>query len=163
AADEFATALPILLSASRASDDSDDDGSSIGQRDQQLRQIVETYLSLLADTKGAAAAGEAFRLADAIRGQSVQRALAASSARAAPADPALANLARAEQDAQKQAAALQGLLPNILTRPTSEQDARGVQRLREDIDKLRTSRARVREEIERRFPDYANLIDPRPA
>ena len=35
--------------------------------------------------------------------------------------------------------------------------------LREQIDKLRDERARLREDLEKRFPDYVNLIDPRPA
>jgi len=162
AASEFEAATEILLASSRQADDADDDGASVGQQDRQTQRIVEIYLGLLADTKGSAAAAETFRLADAIRGKSVQRALAASAARASTTDPALANLVRYEQDAQKQAAALQGLLTNILTRPTSEQDAGAVQKLRKDIDSLRTARARLREEIERRFPDYVNLIDPRP-
>ena len=163
AAQEFASAMPVLLAASRQQDDNDEDGGgSVAQRDRQMQQIVEAYMGLLADTKGSAAAAETFLLADAVRGRSVQRALAASSARAAASDPALADLARHEQDAQKQAAALQGLLTNILTLPTKEQDANAVQKLRTDIDRLRTARARVREEIEKKFPDYANLIDPRP-
>ncbi len=163
AASEFAAATEILLSSSRQAEDADDDGASVGQQDRQIQRIVESYLGLLADTRGSAAAAETFRLADAIRGKSVQRALAASAARSSATDPALANLVRYEQDAQKQAAALQGLLTNILTRPTSEQDAGAVQKLRKDIDSLRTARARLREEIERRFPDYVNLIDPKPA
>lgn len=163
AAAEFEAAMPILLSVSREATDSDDDGSSVGQRDRQLQQIVEAYLGLLADTKGSSAATEAFRLADAIRGQSVQRALAASAARSAATDPALANLVRYEQDAQKQATAMQGLMTNILSQPSNQQDSATLKKLREDIDKLRTARATVREEIERKFPDYVNLIDPRPA
>lgn len=163
AASEFAAATEVLLASSRQAEDADDDGASVGQQDRQTQRIVEAYLGLLADTKGSAAAAETFRLADAIRGKSVQRALAASAARSSATDPALANLVRYEQDAQKQAAALQGLLTNILTRPTSEQDAGAVQKLRKDIDSLRTARARLREEIERRFPDYVNLIDPKPA
>jgi CHAT domain-containing protein len=163
ALETFESAVPILLTASRQAEDAADDGASLAQNEQQTQQIVEAYLALLADTKGSAAAADAFRLADAVRGRSVQRALSASAARASVSDAALARLVRYEQDAQKQIAALQGLLANILTRPTSEQDANAVKKLREDIDRLRTSRARLREEIERRFPDYVNLIDPKPA
>ena len=47
--------------------------------------------------------------------------------------------------------------------PSSEQDAGAVTALRQQIDQLRGARARVREEIERRFPSYTQLIDPRPA
>ncbi len=157
----FQAAVPILLSPSRQVDD--EDSGSGAQRDRQLQIIVESYLGALAATQGNGAADEAFRLADAIRGQSVQRALAASSARAAASDPALADLVRQEQDAQKQAAALQGLLTYTLSTPADQQDPDALRSLRTQIDTLRGARAKVREEIERRFPDYVNLIDPRPA
>jgi CHAT domain-containing protein len=162
AASEFAAAVPILLEASRETD-SDDDGSATDQRERQLQLLIESYMGLLADTKGSAAAAETFHLADAIRGQSVQRALAASSARATVSDPALANLARHEQDAQMQGAALQALLADVLSHPAAEQEPGALQALRQRIDRIRTARARIREEIERRFPSYVNLIDPRPA
>jgi CHAT domain-containing protein len=163
AAKEFEAAIPVLTSASRQADDNNDDGASVAQSDRQIQVITEAYLGYLADTKGSAAAAETFHLAEAVRGRSVERALAASAARSAVSDPQLADLARHEQDAQKQTAALQGLLTSVLSLPTNEQDAGSVQKLRQQIDQLRDARARVREEIERRFPDYANLIDPRPA
>jgi CHAT domain-containing protein/tetratricopeptide (TPR) repeat protein len=158
---EFQAAMPILLSPSRQVDDEESGGGA--QRDRQRQTIIEAYLGVLAGTQGGSAAEEAFRLADAIRGQSVQRALAASSARAAASDPALADLVRREQDAQKQTTALQGLLTNMLSSPTSQQDPEGIRSVRTQIDTLRTARAAIREEIEKRFPDYVNLIDPRPA
>jgi len=161
AAQEFAVSIPIMTASSREADD--DDGGSVAQRDRQAQIITEAYLRLLAETKGSAAAAETFHLAEAVRGRSVERALAASSARAVASDAKLADLVRHEQDAQKQAAALQGMLTNALALPSNEQDAGALKKLREDIDKLRTARARVREEIEDRFPDYANLVDPRPA
>jgi CHAT domain-containing protein len=157
----FRAAVPILLQVSRQADD---DENTAGARDRRLQLILESYMGLLADSNPTQeAAVEAFRLADAARGQSVQRALAAASARTSVTDPALADLARREQDAQKQIGALEGLLSNVLASPPDQQDAGAVQSLRTRIDQLRTARAAVREEIERHFPDYANLIDPRPA
>jgi CHAT domain-containing protein len=158
---EFRAAVPILVQASRQADDDD---NNAGARDRRRQLILESYMGLLADTERTQeAAAESFRLADAARGQSVQRALAAASARTTLTDPALADLARREQDAQKQIGALEGLLSNVLGSPPDQQDAAAVQSLRARVDQLRTARAAVREEIERRFPEYANLIDPRPA
>ena len=159
---EFENAMPVLLSPTREAESSDSGGGSIAQRDRVMQILVEAYIELLADSGGAVAA-ETFRAADAVRGRSVERALAESSARAGAGDPALADLVRHEQDAEKQVAALQGLLTNMLSQPTSEQDPSAVTVLRQQIDQLRGARARVREEIERRFPNYAALIDPRPA
>ncbi len=165
---EFQAAMPILLSPSRQSEDEEESGAA---RDGRLQTIVENYIGLLADIRGTAleaqakvdVVGESFRLADAVRGRAVQRALVASAARAAAAEPALADLARREQDAQKQIAALYGLLASVLASPPKEQDPKAVATLREQIDSLRGARATIRQEIERRFPDYVNLIDPRPA
>ena len=158
---EFETAMPILLSPAREAESSEGGGSD-AQRDRILQVLVESYIELLSDGGGDVAA-ETFRAADAVRGRTVERALAESSARAGTGDRALADLVRHEQDAEKQVAALQGLLTNMLTQPTSEQDAGTVTALRQQIDQLRGARARVREEIEKRFPSYAQLIDPRPA
>ena len=106
---------------------------------------------------------ETFALADAVRGRSVQQALAASSARMIAKDPALAELARNEQDLGKQISAQLGILNNVLALPAGERDenvVRGHQR--------RASRscaptaARRAQEINRRFPSYADLIDPKP-
>jgi len=158
---EFDIAMPILLSPSREAESSESGGSDT-QRDRILQVLVESYLELLADSGGAVAA-ETFHAADAVRGRTVERALAESSARAGTGDRVLGDLVRHEQDAEKQVAALQGLLTNMLMQPSSEQDAGAVTALRQQIDQLRGARARVREEIERRFPSYTQLIDPRPA
>ncbi|MBI3503303.1 MAG: CHAT domain-containing protein [Proteobacteria bacterium] len=155
---EFDAATPVLLQSSRQSDD--EEGGSAA-RDSQLRVVMESMIRALAASNRAGAAEESFRLADAIRGQGVQRALAQSSARAAASDPALAEFVRQEQDTQKQVGALQGLLTNVLSAP--ERDDAAVRTLRTQIDSLRSARAALRQEIERRFPDYVNLIDPRPA
>jgi CHAT domain-containing protein/tetratricopeptide (TPR) repeat protein len=156
---DFDAATPILLQTSRQSDGDEEGGSAA--RDSQLRVVLESMMRALAASRRPGAAEESFRLADAIRGQGVQRALVQSSARAAASDPALAELVRSEQDTQKQVGALQGLLTNVLSAP--ERDEAAVRALRAQIDQLRGARAAIRQEIEKRFPDYVNLIDPRPA
>ncbi|MCM0019559.1 MAG: CHAT domain-containing protein, partial [Tagaea sp.] len=155
---EFDAALPILLQSSRQADDEESGSAS---RENRLKMIFEAAMGALARSGRPGAAEDAFRLADAVRGQGVQRALAQSSARAAAADPALAELVRNEQDTQKQVGALQGLLTNVLA--SAERDENAVRALRTQIDSLRSARAALRLEIERRFPSYAQLIDPRPA
>ena len=93
----FAGAIPILLSRSRRADD---ETTSQTAREQRLGLILEAYIGLLADIRGTDvereagidAAREAFRIAEVARSRSVQRALAASAARAAARDPELAEL-----------------------------------------------------------------------
>jgi CHAT domain-containing protein len=156
----YRATLPILLQASRQSDDNDEAG---GAKTVRFRLILEDYLALLSGQADGATRAETFYIADAARGGAVQRALTASAARAAARDPTLADLVRREQDAQKQAAALTGLIANVLALPPDQQDAKSVDALRAQIDQLRSARATLRQEIGHRFPEYANLIDPRPA
>src|SRR5262249_33453067 len=111
---------------------------------------------------GADVASETFRLADTIRSHSVQQALAASSARMVATDPALADLVRREQDLSKQINAQLGTLNNVLGMPSSERDEKVVKAINATIDKARGERDKARVEIGRRFPGYADLIDPKP-
>jgi CHAT domain-containing protein len=105
---------------------------------------------------------ETFALADAVRGQSVQQALAASSARAAAKDPKLAELVRKEQDLAKQVNAQLGTLNNVLSLPSSERDEKGVHAINASINALRSERNKARQEIKQAFPAYADLISPKP-
>jgi CHAT domain-containing protein len=156
---DFRAAVPKLIQASRVSDSGE--GAPI-LRETLLRFVLETYIGLLSERKDAAAAGEAFTLADVARDQAVQRALSQSAARVSVRDPALAELVRKEQDARSQVNALFALIANIQAAPADQRDDKAVAGLRAQIDGLRGARAKLREEIEKRFPDYANLIDPRP-
>jgi CHAT domain-containing protein len=161
----FRTAIPVIQSSSRQADTEENTSAS---RDFYIQTIVENYIVLLARTQGTAAASgldaglESFRLADVARGRSVQRALSASAARAAVRDPALAALIRDEQDVLKQIAAQYGLLSNLLALPPDQRDDKAILALRSQVDKLRDARAKTRQQIEKQFPDYASLIDPRP-
>ncbi|MGZ5871388.1 MAG: CHAT domain-containing protein [Bradyrhizobium sp.] len=159
---EFKAAIPILMAAQHESADDEDD--TIGAaRSERLQNIVEAYIGLLAKTQDRATdtvALDTFALADAIRGQSVQKALSASSARSVAHDPALAELVRKEQDLGKQINAQLGALNNALA--SNERDENVVNATKALIDKLRVDRQKIRDDITKRFPSYAELIDPKP-
>ena len=165
---QFSESLPILLSRSRRSSD---ENVTRATRAMRRKEILEGYIGLLADLSGTAleaklgidAAAEAFRAADTARGQSVQRALTANAARAAASDPALAALARREQDALTRIGALNGLLVDLMAASADQRDPGATLDLRTRIDDLRSERATLVEEIEARFPDYAQLVNPKPA
>jgi CHAT domain-containing protein len=158
---QFKTAIPILIAASRENA-ADDDDTVNAARHQRLSSIVESYIGVLAkvDSTGDQVSLETFALADAVRGQSVQRALSESSARSVTKDPALAELVRNEQDLGKQISAGLGALNNALA--SDERDDSVIKATKARIDKLRADRTKVRDEISRRFPRYAELIDPQP-
>ena len=165
---DFRASIPILLSDSRRVDDEDTVATAGALR---VRAVLDGYMGALAHVYGnvptpekrAEIAAEAFRISDAARGSSVQRAVAQSSARAAARDPQLAKLVRTEQDLLRRISALFGLLTALQSASEGESDAGTISDLRRDIDNLRGERADVREDLEQRFPDYVRLIDPPPA
>jgi CHAT domain-containing protein len=167
ALDEFAAATEILLTRSR---EADDDGATFAARDRRMNLILGSYIGLLADIRGKKLEGaaqidavaEAFRLAEVARARSVQRSLSASGARAALDNSELAELARREQDTQKQVAALYGALATAVSRSGDQQNRKLIDGLRITIDQLRGARAALMGEIEARFPEYARLVNPQP-
>src|SRR5262249_52895587 len=106
--------------------------------------------------------GQAFQLIDTVRGRAVHQAGMASTARMVVRDKALADLARNEQDQQKQIDARLSLVNNLLARAPDERDDRMVITLNKEIDGLRAAHKTTLADIARRFPTYAELIDPKP-
>ena len=163
---EYSATIPALLAA--AGERAGAEGLGIA-RTRRMTRILEGYIKLLGSL---AAAGrtvdgqdpvaEAFIMSDIARGSAVQRALVAASARAAIRDPQLARLAREEQDAGQRIAGLTGILVDLLSRPPEQSLPQVIAAMRRDIDELRKRRAQIKQDIEKRFPDYANLIDPKP-
>jgi len=161
AAAEFRAAIPNLAAVTFNTDN--DDVVNAAARIRYFQVVVESAIELMARTQsGREAAGATFRMAESIRGRAVQKALTASGARMSVSDPALAAAVREEQDLRQQVGAQLGALNTLLALPASERDEAGVAELRKQIDKLRAEHTRLRADIDRRFPDYADLIDPRP-
>jgi len=159
---EFRAALPVLLASSAGGSE----GAMLSLREQRLRAIAEAYVSTLASVGGADAVAEAFRVADAARGRTVQRAIGAGAARAAAKDPALAELVRQDQDAEKRLATLYRQLADLTVRPKdpkNKEDMRPpAETVRTQIDQLSRARADFATNIARQFPAYADLTDPKP-
>jgi CHAT domain-containing protein len=112
--------------------------------------------------RGPNAVAQSFRFADIARGSKVQGALNASAARANIGDPALAGLARREQDIQLQVRDMQNTLREQLAQPPDQQVPAAIAKMRVDVETLRKERADIRARIEKDFPDYADLTSPRP-
>ncbi len=160
---EFKSAVPILLTSSGEANA--DDAADIVLRKHQIETIVERYMMLLVRTQngsGIDVAAETLGLSETIRGSSVQQALAASGARLAANDPATADLVRKQQDTEKQIGAQLGLLNNLLSLPPDQRDNAGVDDLRKQIALFQADDTKAKQEIRLRFPQYADLIDPKP-
>ena len=168
---EHARALAGFVQATRVlldrAQEADDEQTARPAGEQRLRLIFGSYVRLLTSIRGTAderpagidPVAEAFRLAEVARGMSVQHSLDAAAARAAAKTPALAELVRLEQDARKQISALYGLIAAALS---VENTSSSVEDLRGQIAKLEQARQAIRQQIEREFPAYTQLINPRP-
>lgn len=162
----YKLSMPILIDQAR--NDAENDASSVKQQ-QRMTFLLESYLASLAYTakndpsQAAAAAAQAFQVADIARGSGVQRALTASAARASIKDPQLAELARQEQDLQRRINTLSELLTGLRSAAPGQQ-LPGVQsKIQADIGTFKLQREALKKEIEKKFPDYAELVEPKPA
>jgi CHAT domain-containing protein len=158
----YKSAIPILLSSSH---ESNDDPTGVTGYERRMVRVIVPYLGLLARTRSASNnnVAEGFQLGELIRRQSVQRALVASSARAAARNPQLAGFVRKEQDLQKQVAVRLDAMNNILALPPNERDEKAAASLRSETEKLDAQRAATRRQIEQRFPGYTDLVAAKPA
>jgi CHAT domain-containing protein len=163
---EFRAVIPLLLAA--AAEQSGDEGVGVA-RAIRLKRVLESYVAVLgrmSQAPGSIAGfdpmAESFLVVDAARGSSVQHALASSTARASIRDPAVAKLARDEQDAAQHIASLTRILVELLARPEDKRPPGIIAKMRDDLERLRRERAQMRQEIEKRSPEYANLVNPKP-
>ena len=161
---EFQASVPLLTATAFNTDN--DDVLNAAARTRYTQVVVENYIALLGRlgaSAGPDVANDTFRLADSIRSHSVQKALTAAGARMTTSDPKLAAALRQEQDLRQQIGTQLGQLNSLLALPASERDDAGVAAMRKDIDKMRAEHLRVRADIDRQFPEYADLIDPEAA
>ncbi len=163
---EYRVAVPILLD--RASN-AIEPGENPWARVRRQNNVFEGYLALLFDMHrkgigidGLDIVGEAFRIADVARGSVVQQAMTAQTARMAIRDPKLEELARQEQDMGRRLSALQELVGRLASVPPEEQLPGILQKARDDIANLRKGRNELRQRIANAFPEYAELLSPRP-
>ncbi len=163
AIDDFSKAFLVLFKKKT--------GSNINFLKKQFLDIyTESYLNLLSEIYqsqnekefGIDVSATSFKLIEEIKAGSIQKALGASGARTAAIDPALAEIVRREQDAQRQISALQETLSNALAAPPDQQNPTALQDLKASIDSLQRARTALFDEIQVRFPKYSDFTDPQP-
>ena len=160
---EFRAASAVLTTRA-----SDVEATSVGAT-RRLVDILHSYIGLLAALEGSPPPREAdidpiaetFRLADVARTSTVQRALGANAARLAAGSPGLAEIVRAQQDAKRTITTLYGELADLWVEP-GYQTRPAVAKIRDRIEALRRRVESLTAQIEREFPVYAEVIDPKP-
>lgn len=159
---EFAGALTVLTDPDKVAGKS----SASVARTTRLRLILNEYLNVLVGSKGTpspADMAEAFRVADVARWQSVQKALAGSALRAAAGSPELGTKIKRVQDADDE---LQAVYRNLITQrsaPPERQLPAVIQAMEQRIAEVQKQQQRDLADIRRQFPQYDELVNPRPA
>lgn len=169
ALNEFAAAVPRIIELGHGERSSAESGLL---RSTRLNWIFEGYIALLADmaNRGERTSNldptdptdQAFRLADLVRGSTVQRALADAASRAVTAEQGLADLLRRYQDGQRELGSLSDGLGSLVSRGRVASMDDVVARIRADLESMRRDQMQLQREIERRYPDYAALLEPKP-
>ncbi|SRR6266581_1515865 len=164
ARDAFAAVTPILLNREMDTDD----GGGATARDRRRAFILTAYIALLSDPgqrqlfANLDPADEAFRLAEVVRSQAVNRALQAGALRASAKNAALADLVRRQQDAERYVATLYARLADLLAAPPADRDEKLVADVRTRIDALQRARLAMSTQVAKDFPAYATLTAPSP-
>ncbi len=123
-------------------------------------QYLESLMAIAVSAQGREVEGfveRAFSVASNARGRIVAELMSSSAARVHFDDPELKELARREQDAQRQIQVLYGLFAEAVNNETPDDK---LKKLRSDIDNLRVSRAAIFQQLEKRYPHYSSLINP---
>lgn len=161
----FHSSVPILIDQAR----NDSENQTISLKAQKrFNMAIESYIeTLFADAKRNPAEAKnqiatAFQLADMARGSAVQRALTQSTARSNIKDKRLEQLARKEQDLQRRINSLNELLAALSAAPPERQLPAVQAKMKSDIESLKEERNSVKKEIENRFPEYFDLVEPKP-
>ena len=136
----------------------------------RLRIILDDYINLLGDIYNTSLEKElsvdaaliAFRIAEASRSHTVQGAVVASSARAAETNPELNDIMRKEQDVLKQIDVLETAIMELLAAPSEQQKTEAIKELQTNIENLRRAHDSLLDEIRKRSPRYAEMVNPQP-
>ena len=160
----FAAAITELVEQEREMS-AESDGISSKEK-KFLAGYVESYLGVLSrayeKTQNPKLVSEAFALGDLARSSNVQRALSASTARANITDPRLLKLVRQEQDLNQQIVFLTRFSKELTMQPATEQLPQIQAKMKADIEQLRKEAKHAAHLIALDFPEYAELISPRP-
>jgi CHAT domain-containing protein len=124
--------------------------------------IFERYLESLGPQPAAADAGVAFGIADLMRGSRVQRALNEAAARSAAQTAGLADIVRRDQGARNELDTLYAYVARHADDAEADRLEAVSVPVRSRIAELERTRADLRAQIARGFPEYGRLVAPAP-
>ncbi|MBF0355978.1 MAG: CHAT domain-containing protein [Alphaproteobacteria bacterium] len=167
ALDEFRHALPVLVSHQPSA------GAGLEvavDRSNRIKAIIESYLNLLSRVgkddialqKRFDPVAESFWASEIGRNHILRKSISAAATRSGVGNTELQELVRQEQDTDHQIEALVSLISGKMSGSQDRENLAALNALKEKISLLKKAKTALREEIVRRFPSYAALIDPAP-
>jgi len=161
AAVRFAKAMPILVSG-----DLGGETAVSGRRERLLQGYMDLLVKVAKSGQTLVAnldvPGELLRLSSARRLGRVQQAVSAGAIRAAAGNPELSRMVRQEQDLTEEARALGETLDYVQSAPEATSKVASFTELQGRLSAIDLARRTLRAEILKRFPDYAELVAPKP-
>ncbi len=131
-------------------------------RDDWLKKyITDGYLDLLQKGGSPDDLSKAFEIAQTLENGKVQQALRQNAARAGANNPELADLIRQEQDLGQQIDALRRTLNSALSSADSKAQA-SAEKVKASLPALFQARQELAADIANKFPEFDELINPRP-
>ena len=127
------------------------------------RFIFESYMQMLAQSAQSSPkdAEILFLLSDQVNSSSVQQALSEAAVRSGVNIPGLADVIRKEQDAKNEMASLVTYITNQNSQQEGKQNPQVVQQMRQRLHDLEVLRKEYKAAIQKGFPEYFQLIQPR--
>jgi CHAT domain-containing protein len=159
---EFEAAIAILIEP----DKSIGNAEASAFRAQRLQGILNAYLHLLVGPDAPRTPkdiAEAFRIADVVRWQSVQKAVSGSALRSAAGTPELGAKIKTLQNNEDE---LQAVYKNLIAQrsaPPDKQLPSVIAAMEKRIEAIQKEQAQALVDIRRQFPKYDALVNPRPA
>jgi len=158
----FETAIAVLVEP----DGAIGSGESSASRTSRLKSIINGYLDLLVGqqaTRNPKDDAEAFRIADVVRWQSVQKAVSGSALRSAAGTPELGAKIKTLQDNEDE---LQSVYKNLISQRSAAPDKQlpaVIAAMEKRIATLRKEQEQGLADIRKNFPKYDTLVNPQPA
>jgi CHAT domain-containing protein/Tfp pilus assembly protein PilF len=127
------------------------------------RYVLQNYAKLLALTakSNSSDAETLFKVADQLNTSSVQQALSEAAVRSGVTIPGLADIIRKEQDAKNEIATLTNYIRGQDTVESNKQNPQVISQMRSRLKELETQRKEFKVQIQKGFPEYFQLIQPK--
>ena len=132
-------------------------------RQDMKRMVLKAYLKLLAKSsvQNEKDAQEAFVAVNALIASTVQQAISEAAARAGIKDPKLADTARRDQDAKNELTTLYSYITSQGSEGNDRRNPEVVKAMKSRIADLENLRKDIKIQIQRDFPDYFQLLQPK--